>query len=61
MGIITNAKLKSINKDHLPKCWVNYGHEDFMIVDGKLSPKPMIHKKLIQPVIFIKDGTTENN
>lgn len=61
MGIITEAKLKSINQNHLPKKWENYTHNDFMIVEGKLKPKPMIHKRMIEPMIFIKDGTTENN
>jgi hypothetical protein len=53
MGILTKAKLKSINPDLLPKKWLGYDHSDFILVDGKLVLKPMSHKRLIKPLIFI--------
>ncbi len=54
MGILTKAKLKSLNPDLLPKEWLTYNHNDFTLIDGKLRLKPLSHKRIIKPLIFIE-------
>lgn len=61
MGILTKAKLKSMNPDLLPKEWLNHSHDDFIIIDGKLKLKPLLHRRLVKPVIFIEYGRTQND
>lgn len=58
MGILTKAKLKSLNPNLLPEEWLNYGHDDFIIINGKLKLKPLSHRRLIKPLIFIEYGET---
>ena len=56
MGILTKAKLKSLNPDFLPKEWLSYDHDDFILVCGKLQLKPLSHKRIVKPLIFIEYG-----
>ena len=53
MGIFTKAKLKSLNPNHLPEWWLPLTDDNFILVDGKLVIKPMVHKRTIKPLIFI--------
>ena len=61
MGILTKAKLKSLNTNLMPKEWLNYSHNDFTLVDGKLRLKPLSHRRFVKPLIFIEYETTQNN
>ena len=53
MGVFTKAKLKSLNPNHLPESWLLLTEDNFILVDGKLVIKPMVHKRTIKPLIFI--------
>lgn len=53
MGVLTKAKIKSINPNHLPKSWLKLPDDNFVLVDGRLVKKPMVHKRTIKPLIFI--------
>ena len=53
MGVFTKAKLKSLNSNHLPKSWSPLTDDNFILVDGKLVIKSMVHKRTIKPLIFI--------
>jgi hypothetical protein len=54
MGIFVRAKIKSIDPTYLPEWWTD--EEDVFLEEGKLvrKPQPMVQKKTIKPVIFIK-------
>jgi hypothetical protein len=58
MGILTKAKLKSLNQNSLPKEWLSYDHNDFILVGGRLQLKPLSHRRIIKPLIFIEYGRT---
>jgi hypothetical protein len=53
MGVFTKAKLKSLNPNHLPESWSKLDDNNFILIDGKLVLKPMVHKRTIKPLIFI--------
>ena len=53
MGILTKAKLKSLNPILVEK-WLPYNHDHFKIDAGKLVLRPVSHKRILKPLIFIK-------